>query len=44
LIIGQDDHILSLVTIALNKERRHVVDIVHAATKLAFLIEVVDTN
>jgi hypothetical protein len=44
LIIGQNDHVLSLVAISLNKEGRHVVDIVDTTSKLSFLIEVVDAN
>ena len=44
MIIGQNDHVLSLVAIPLNKEGRHVVYIVDAASKLSLLVEVVDAN
>ena len=44
LVVGQNDHILALIPIALNEEARDVVNIVDAAAKLAFLAKVVDTD
>lgn len=44
LIIGQDDHVFSLVTKLLHQVGRHVPDIVDAASQLTALAEVVDAN
>jgi hypothetical protein len=44
LVVGQDNHILLLVVVPLHKERRDIVDIVDAASELALLAKVVDTD
>ena len=44
LVISQDDHVLSLVVVALHQEGRDVVYIVDTSTQLAFLTKIVDTN
>lgn len=44
LIIGQDDHVLALVSVTLNEESRDIVDIVDTAAKLTILAKVVDTD
>lgn len=44
LVISQDDHVLSLVVVALHQEGRDVVYIVDTSTQLAFLAKIVDTD
>lgn len=44
LIVRQDDHILPLVSISLHQELRHVLGVVDAASQLAALPKVVDTD
>lgn len=44
LVVGQDDHVLSLVAVPLDEEGRDVVDIVDAAAQLAILAKVVDAD
>lgn len=44
LIVGQNDHVFSLVAKLLHQVGRHVSDIVDAASQLATLTKVVDTN
>jgi hypothetical protein len=44
LVISQDDHVLSLVAIALHQEGRDVVYVVDTSTQLALLTKVVDAD
>lgn len=44
LVVGQNDHVFSLVAKLLHQIGRHVSDIVDAASQLATLAKVVDTN
>lgn len=44
LIIGQQNHVLSLVAIALYQESRNIVYVVDTSSQLAFLVKVVDAD
>jgi hypothetical protein len=44
LVIGQDDHVLALVAKVLVQVAAHVLDVVDAASQLALLAKVVDSN
>ncbi len=44
LVVGEDDHVLSLVAEVFDEIGRHVPNIVYAASKLASLAEVVDAD
>jgi uncharacterized membrane protein len=44
LVIGQDDHVLPLVVIALHQEGRDVVYVVDTSTQLALLAKIVDAD
>lgn len=44
LVVGQDDHVLALVAVALDQEGGDVLDVVDAAAQLALLAEVVDAD
>ena len=44
LVIGQDDHVFPLVSVALDEELGDVLSIVYAPTKFTLLAEVVDAD
>lgn len=44
LVVGEQDHVLALVVVLVDQERRQVLDVVDAAAQLALLAKVVDTN
>lgn len=44
LVIGEDDHVVSLIAKVVVQESRHVLDIVYTTTKLPPLSEIVDSN
>lgn len=44
LVVGQNDHVLAAVAVALDQEGRDVADVVDAAAQLAVLAEIVDAD
>lgn len=44
LVVGEQDHVLPLVSKVLNQVRGHVANVIDAASQLAALAEVVDAN